>query len=189
MRADQPLSMAAPPELEALARRARWAYERGRVARGVHVAVPLALVVVLALVLGADRAWALRLGALLVLFGAVFAWRGRMLERAVLPGVAAGLVPLAAACAAQSMGHVCVGDGCTSLCLPACIAGGLVAGALVGRFARTQSSPWQAVLAAGGLAWFTGAMGCACVGAGGVVGLLGGLFVGSGPLVLRLARK
>jgi hypothetical protein len=188
MRAEQ-LPMAVPPGLDALARRARWAYERARLARGLRAAVPLALVVALALALGADRAWSVRLGALLILGGAVFAWRGRMLERALLPGVAAGLVPLAAACAAQSMGHVCVGDGCTSLCLPACIVGGLVAGGLVGRFARTQRSPWQAVLAAGGLAWFTGALGCACVGAGGVVGLLGGLLVGSGPLVVRAIRK
>ncbi|HEX2882150.1 MAG TPA: hypothetical protein VHO25_21670, partial [Polyangiaceae bacterium] len=112
--------------------------------------------------------------------GVLLLWYGQGLQRAVLPGVFAGLIPLASALCANHFGHVCTGGGCVSLCLPACILGGVSAGALLGYWARGRS--WGFVLAASSLALLTGAMGCGCIGYAGVLGLLAGYAVGVIPV-------
>lgn len=113
-------------------------------------------------------------------------WYGRDPQKAVLPGIAAGLVPLALALCANHM-HACSAEGCSSLCVPACALGGFVAGlavASVGNRRRVGIWFW---LSASSLALLTGAMGCACIGYSGVVGLSIGFGVGVVPGLLRKA--
>ncbi len=166
---------------EALALRA---YEAGRRSRAAELALPLLGIGVLAAVTGTRVPVAVFVSLAMTVLAFAFLVRGQGLGRAVVPGLLLGLVPFACARAAQhipaSMGHLCTGSACVSWCIPMCVGGGLVAGAVLGRLARRTSTPIAFALGAGALAALTGALGCACVGLSGVVGGVVGL--GSGLL-------
>jgi hypothetical protein len=139
----------------------------------------------LAAILTTHRPWAAAsFGGAAVASGIVFLWFGQGPQRAVLPGLMAGLVPLALALCANHV-HSCGPEGCTSYCVPACTVGGIVAGlavAAVGLKRRERIWFW---LSASGLAVLVGGMGCSCVGGAGVVGLLSGYAAGVVPGLLR----
>lgn len=164
---------------------ARLAYERGRARRAALAVAPLALVVLAAGMMGSRPMTACVLGCLLLPASATLLWRGQALGRAVMPSVLAGLIPLGLALAAKAYGHVCTGDECVSLCMPACATGGLIAGGVLAWLFRRGKLPRSALLAGGGVALLTGALGCSCAGYGGVLGLLGGLLVFVLPAALR----
>jgi hypothetical protein len=166
--------------------RAKAAYERGRLRDAAIVgsfAVPFALIVG---VLEGHTAACFGVGVALAAVVTFLHFRGRDLARGIVPGVVAGVFPLAGALVA-SKGHLCIGGSCFSACLTACAAGGLVAGLFAARFARRASLPRAAWVSAGSVALLVGALGCLCVGVFGVLGLAGGILVGSAPLVLRPA--
>lgn len=165
--------------------RAREAYERGRLSRSIVFALPLGMIAVVACLLGAAPRTAGLCGATLVAAAALFLWRGRSLGRSVFPGVVAGLVPLACALTARSIGHVCTGERCLSMCVPACALGGFVAGLLLARAGRGAAQPVAFFLGGGGLTILVGALGCSCVGSGGVLGLAVGLATTLSPALLR----
>lgn len=171
-------------ESSALRERARRAYERGRIQRALVSAIPLVVVAVIGGALARDVRVAALVGASMYVVAAVAFWRGRGLARGVLPGVAAGVVPFVAMHAARMYGHVCGGAMCFSVCIPAAALGGLVAGALIGRFARGSTEVMRSWGSAAAFAALTGALACACSGVGGVLGLVAGLLVGSVPLVV-----
>ena len=175
-------------DLDRIERRARTRYEWTRLKRALIGFSPVLFVVVAAVALARYPMWAFAFGAALFVGGVVLLWYGRDLKRAVLPGFAAGFVPLTLALCAVRVGHACTGDGCMMLCVPACTLGGLVAGftvAAVGLARRGGPSFW---LSAAGVAMLTGSMGCSCVGQAGVAGLALGLVVGMVPgLVRRLS--
>lgn len=165
-------------------RRASEAYERSRVWRAIQLAAPLLALAVLAPMLGTSaRASALAGGAAVVI-ATVMWWRGQDAGRAVYPGVAAGLVPLALALSARAYGHVCTANGCVSLCVPACTVGGLAAGLLIARAGRAHRRPLVFGGSAATLALLVGSLGCSCVGASGILGLVLGLALTVGPLSL-----
>ena len=168
--------------------RAERAYELGRVRRAAAFAAPLVALALIAACLGARPVTAACVGAVLLATAGVFLWRGQTLGRSVFPGVIAGLVPLALAVGARSYGHVCTGTECVSLCIPACTAGGLVAGLLIARTARHAASRGQFLLGASALALLVGALGCSCVGYGGVAGLGLGLLATLLPASLSSRR-
>ncbi len=157
--------------------RALRAYEAGRRKLATMVAIPLLLPGVLAACLGARPLLAAAIAASMACMGWVFVWRGRVAGRAVLPGVVAGLVPLGMALCAQSLGHVCTGSECYSLCVPACTSGGVIAGFVIARLGRHVESPIRFWALAGTMAALEGSLGCSCVGFGGMVGLVLGLAV------------
>lgn len=171
---------------------ARRAYENGRRVRAAELSLPLLAVGVLAVVTGTKVATAVSVSLALTTLAFAFLVRGQSLGRAVLPGLLLGLVPFGCAHAAQhvpaSFGHLCTGSQCVSWCIPMCSAGGLIAGALIGRLARRASSPGLFALGAGSLAVLTGSLGCACVGVSGVVGAALGLSTGLLPSLL-LSRR
>jgi hypothetical protein len=175
-------------ELKRLERRMRFKYEWSRARRAAAGFAPAIVVIVIATLLGNRPTFTLALGAATFVFGSGLLWYGRDLRRAVLPGFIAGVVPLTLALCANHFGHACTGESCLSLCLPACVAGGLVAGlavAAAGHRGRHGASFW---VAASGLALLTGAMGCACVGYSGIAGLAIGLAAGLVPgIVQRLS--
>jgi hypothetical protein len=172
-------------ELDKLRRRARMKYEWARLSRAVWGFAPVLLIVAIA-------AWAANRSSTTLLFGAatfsvgvVFLWYGRDLKRAVLPGLGAGFVPLVLALCANHMGHYCTGDACVSLCLPACTAGGVVAGLTVAYFGYRGKHGLGYWGAGSTVALLTGAMGCACIGFSGLFGLGAGYLVGLLPMMAR----
>ena len=132
-------------DLVAAERRARLRYEWTRARRALIGFAPVLLVVLGASALTPRPAWVWFFGLGLFAVGVVLLWYGRDLRRAVLPGVAAGLVPLILAVCANHLGHVCMGDECMTWCVPACTAGGIVAGlavASVGLGRRSGAGFW-----------------------------------------------
>ena len=92
-------------DLDQLERKARLRYELVRAGRSLLGFAPALLIVAAAAVLGRRPNSALFFGSLLFLSGSFLLWRGRTLHRAVLPGLLAGLIPLACALFANR-GHM-----------------------------------------------------------------------------------
>ena len=145
-------------DLAHLQRRARTAYELGRLRLALLGVAPVAVIIAGAMCLGHRPMSAC---------GSVgdgrgrggHNWYGRDPQRAVFPGIAAGMVPLLLALCANRW-HACGANGCISFCVPACAIGGVIAGlavAVVGNKRRLGVWFW---VSASGLAVLTGAMGC-----------------------------
>src|SRR5260221_9782019 len=107
-------------DVDRIERRTRARYEWSRAKRAVLGFGPALLIVAGAAALARHPMWTSAFGATLFVGGVALLWYGRDLKRAVLPGVAAGLIPLALALCAVRVGHACTGDGCMMLCVPAC---------------------------------------------------------------------
>lgn len=167
-------------------RRARLRYELSRLRRASIGFAPVWLLVGFAAAVGARPGSVWVLGTMLFTSGVLLLWYGRALHKAVLPGVAAGMIPLLLALGANSWGHICTGSGCTSVCVPACVCGGLLAGLLVAAVGRRGKHGAGFWCAASAVALFTGAMGCACIGYSGVVGLVLGFLLGLLPTIARI---
>lgn len=174
-----------PHRIEAIERRARLAYEAGRLWRAALAAAPILVLAACAGQVGGRTSGALSLGVAVYLVGSLFLWRGQDAGRAVLPGILAGVVPLSFALGARALGHVCTGEVCVSLCVPACASGGVLAGLMITWFARRTSAEARSWVCAGSLALLTGALGCSCAGFGGILGLVGGLAVTGAPIAAR----
>jgi hypothetical protein len=168
-------------DLRRVERRARRAYEWSRVRRAAFGFAPVLVLVTAAVCLVEQRGQTLAFGSALFLLGVVVLWYGRDLKRAVLPGLAAGLIPLVAAICAHGVGHPCTGDCCTALCLPACQGGGLAAGLVVAWVGLRRSRGVWFWFTASGISLLTGAMGCVCVGYAGLTGLGLGYAIGVVP--------
>lgn len=175
-----------PSELGRVEQRARFKYEWSRARRAVLGLSPMIGVIALAALLGRSPEWPVTFGALVFAYGAALLWYGRDLKRAVLPGVIAGLVPLTLALCATHVGHVCTGDHCTMVCLPACAIGGVVAGLAVAVVGHRGAHGFGYWASASGIALLTGAMGCACIGVSGLGGLGLGFVAG---LMARTAQS
>lgn len=171
-------------DLDRLSREARRRYERARIGLSLAGATPVFLVVAAAAFFAKRPTSVALFGGLLFVTGVVLLWRGRELRRALLPGVLSGLIPLVFALVAN-YGHGCSGDHCSSLCVPACTAGGVTAGLVVSIVATRMGLGWRFWASASAVSLLTGAMGCACVGYSGVLALAGGFSVGLIPQLTR----
>lgn len=171
--------------IDQMERRVRMRYEGGRLRLAVLGFAPVLVVVTIAAVLGKRPLAALAFGAATFAVGTLVLWYGRDLRRAVLPGVALGTVPLVLALCANHVGHACTGDGCMMLCVPACTAGGLVAGIALGVLGLRRRGGVGFWVAGSALALLTGGMGCACAGLSGIAGLGIGFVTGIAPGALR----
>lgn len=176
-------------DLSAVEARARRKYELSRARRAVLGFTPSLALVAVAALANHHTGTALFFGGGMFVLGALLLWYGSDLRRAVLPGLAMGVLPLTTALCANYSHHACMGSSCTSLCVPACAAGGLVAGIGVALLGRRQPGRFGFWLAGSALALSTGAMGCACIGYSGVVGLAGGYVIGLVPMVLTELLK
>jgi hypothetical protein len=170
-------------EVLTLQRRARTRYEVARLRAATLGVLPLTLVMTAALCFTERPASTLGFGLAAAAVGLVLLWYGRAPQRAVLPGAAAGLVPLALSLCANQIHH-CGSDGCSSFCAPACALGGVVAGLLVASIGRRRGADVGFWLPASGMALLTGSMGCTCVGYSGLLGLTFGFAVGLVPGLL-----
>ncbi len=178
-------------DLTRIQHRVRWAYAWSRLKRAAIGFAPVAVLIGAAVVLGHDPGMVAVLGGVLFLTGVGVLWYGHDVRRSVLPGVAAGLIPLAATLCAHHMGQACsVGDCCTTVCLPACGAGGIGAGVIIAWIGLRRTHGIWYWLCASGMALLTGAMGCLCVGVAGIAGLVAGYGFGIVPGLVshRLSR-
>jgi hypothetical protein len=175
--------------VERIEHRARFRYELARMRRALFGFAPVLVIVGLAMIFAKRPSWTLGFGVAVFAVGTALLWYGRDLRRAVLPGLAAGIVPLALVLCANQVGHACMGDRCMALCIPACAAGGVAAGlvvAILGIRRRAGVGFW---IAGSSVALLTGAMGCGFVGYAGLVALLVGFGAGLVPgLVSKLLR-
>jgi hypothetical protein len=168
----------------------RVSYEWARTKRALFGFAPVLVIVAVAGALGRRPSLALAFGVVLFLLGAGLLWYGRDLKRAVLPGLLAGLAPLALVLCASHVDHLCTSAGCMMLCLPACAAGGLIAGLTVGVVMHRARKGPRLWIAASAVALLTGAMGCVCIGATGLAGLGLGYVAGAlVPMALQLLRR
>ena len=175
-------------ESSELARRARWAYEKGRWVRALPLGGYGVVLVLCAVALRSNVGpGTLALGALFTALLVGYGWWGGVLGRAVVPGVLGGVMPLLVPPLVVASGHACASSGCRAFCLLACVGGGVLAGVLISR-AAPEKERARFVLAAGVLATLCGALTCVLYGASGVIGVGLGLALGSTPaLVLRRA--
>ena len=175
-------------DLQRAEKRARRAYELTRVRRAALAFSPVILLIVAATLIGERVGFILAFGAALFVLGVGLLWYGRAVKRAVLPGLAAGLVPLIFGLCAKYV-HNCMGPGCLAFCVPACFAGGLVAGIVVDFVGLGSANKVGFWVAASGIGLLTGAMGCVCAGALGLAGLAAGFALGAVPGMIAAAVR
>jgi|SRR5262245_18907392 len=163
-------------------RRARRAYEIGRLGSGARRAAPLLFPIALALRGCSAPQVVLVCGGALLVAVTLFLWRGQDWKAGVGPGIAAGLAPLLLPVFARGTGHLC-GPG-TCLLLPAvCAFGGLLGGALLGVLApRPRAGRSVPFIVACTIAALTGAVGCLLYGLAGLLIMGAGLAAGMTPL-------
>lgn len=168
--------------------RARIRYEVGR----LRVALPglaFAAALVVCVLMRPHPSQAPFLGALLLLVVLGAGLYRRISARAVLPGLAAGLVPLVVPALAMQAGMGCGLRDCTNLCLVSCLAGGIVAGGVIAWKSRALAEGRRVFLvAAGGVGTLAGALGCLGFGAMGLLLLIAGIGVILSPTWV-LARR
>jgi hypothetical protein len=164
-------------DMNHLESRIRRAYEKGRVRHAIAASAPVLALGALVLLVDRRPAVVLSLAGLLFATEALFVWRGQQLGRGALAGLAGGAIPLAFGLCMQVYARLCgsmlVGPACTAVCA----AGGLLAGFWIAWVARRQPSRIAFAGAAATTAVLMGAIGCACAGLAGVVGLLAGIAV------------
>lgn len=164
-------------------------YERSRFATATIAALPSLMLPLVAFVIGGRLLPSIGLGLAVWALVTGLAWRGETWGASVSTGLKGGAIPLGLALLAQRIGHVCTPQGCTSLCVPMCVAGGVFAGFLIAAAAKRSRSPAITIGAGAVLSTLVGALGCSCVGAGGMVGMTLGLTAGTfGAWVVRRAH-
>jgi len=167
----------------ALARRAKRAYEAGRLEAAVGRSLLLLPIVALALFCCSDPARILISGLCLLAAVTFCLWRGQAYGRGVRPGLLAGIVPLAIPLAAQAGGHLCDAGRCLlvpSVCILAGAAGGVALGLLAPRPRDAHGIPLVSASLIAGLA---GSVGCLLYGLIGLGGMVLGLLAGAAPVL------
>jgi len=174
-------------DLDRLERRARRGYERSRVQRALLGVLPVALLAGVLLCLGVhpQPRVMLAFGAGVCVLGAALLWYGREPARAVLPGLAAGFLPLCLALCTRHWGHLCTDAECIAMCLPACAMGGILAGVVVSGYGALRARTAWFWVSASSLAVLTAAVGATCAGYRGVLAVVAGYALGlAGGFVL-----
>jgi hypothetical protein len=168
--------------------RARRAYEWGRLRWSLRLAPALALAAGVSVACGRPVGLCCALLAVLLPLAVGLSFAGGSAGRAVRPGLLAGGFALAMPLLVRTAGPFCIGDACMSLCLPACVVGGCVAGVLIALRAAREGHGARFALSGLLLAGLMGSLGCTLSGLAGVGGMLAGALVAGGP-VLLVARR
>lgn len=170
-----------------LERRARRAYELGRVSQALRIVPWVLLPAAVALLCGRPVGLVFALCAALLALSVGLLVRGGMAGRSVLPGLAAGWAALLPPLLLRTAGHACFGDSCMTFGLPVCALGGALSGVLLGKLVLSRGGGAAFWIGAGLLAGLTGAMGCSIGGTFGILGMIAGVVAGSAPAMV-LAR-
>jgi hypothetical protein len=166
------------------------AYERGRARWALGMAVPVLVLPLASWLLGGHPVLMCVLGGALFAIAALLLWRGEAWGRGVGLGLAAGLIPFGLVHVARCSSYICTESMCFSICLAACVIGGVAAGVIVTSAVRRTSWSMPVLAATTGVAFLTGALGCGCVGKWGLVALAAGLgaSIVGGQLLARVRR-
>ena len=154
--------------MDEIRNRARRAYELARLRAALPWAIP-------AILFGLGSAW-LGVGLAVVLAAAVvgFKWLGRDYGRAVLPGLAVGLLGFAAPTGWELWNAgCCAGSSCASECMAVCASGGVLGGLVLFRHVRRSAVGRTGTLAALAVASLATGIGCLQIGAMGMIGVAG----------------
>lgn len=160
------------------ARRALRAYEIRRAFRAALGVLPVVVLAALAAQLGGrpEASWAFGAASGITVFSLL--WYGKGIHRSALPGLLAGMIPLACSLCANCV-HPSACDACSAYCVPACTGGGLLSGFLLGRAAKRHGNGLLFLAGSSAVSLGVGAMGCACAGSNGVAGLVLGYCAGA----------
>lgn len=174
--------------------RARRAYERGRLLRGLGYTWPLLGLIPAALWLHAASLGRIALvAAALAIALVAAAWRGRGWARGALPGVLGGLpaffVPYLVAPAGSSCERCAHPDAHWSTCLALCFAASLSTGVVLAVLARRDRDPRGFAASAALMAALTAAITCSLAGAAGLGGVALGVTAASLPVLLTPAPR
>lgn len=164
--------------------RARRAYELGRLRWSLRFAPGVIAAAAAAVAAGRPAPVSCAFAAVLLPLVVALAYAGGSVGRAVVPGLESGAAALAMPLLVGTLGRACFGPACMSLCLPACVVGGALAGAFIARRAAREEREPGFVLAALAVAGLTGAMGCTMAGLAGVGGMLAGVVLGGAPVLI-----
>ena len=173
----------------ALQARARRAYEWGRLRWSLRLVPLVALAAGAAAACGRPAGLCCALGAAVAGLAVGLSWAGGSGGRAVAPGLIAGVCALALPLAMRTVGHFCESDVCMTLCLPACVVGGGLAGVLLALRAVREEQGALFAVSGLALAGLMGALGCTLSGAAGVAGMLAGAIIAGGPVLAVAARR
>ncbi len=170
-----------------LRRRARWAYERGRLRAALTCACLTGAPALLALSTFRRPGFSLELSAVIFAVVAFLVWRGRESGRGAVRGLWAGTIPLMALVLARSVGESLCGTGfCFAASVPICFAAGIAAGAYVVWRAVRSRAPLSYWASAGIVASLTAALGCVPIGLGASLGLAAGFLLVSLPAAVAV---
>lgn len=164
------------------------AFRRGRRSEALWLCAASAGLLCVTLFFNQQWTSILPVGGVLLLLSVVFGYTG-FGGRAVWVALLLGTIPLSCATIAQHVGHMCTPHGCVSWCLPMCLLGGSVAGILLARTALASTKPVASFVGGAALVFTTGALGCACVGMGGIGGMGLGLLVSSAATLAMLRAR
>jgi hypothetical protein len=161
-------------------------YELGRLRHSLQGSWPVVPVIAIGTLQGSNPLFIVSTGAMLLGLATAFSWRGQALGRAVWPGLLAGTPPLLVPRLASPHSLCWIGGTCWSYCALLCPLSGLIAGlALAMLAARHRERGFHFLTGAAVIAAITGAFGCSVAGALGILGMLGGGFLGLIPIHLR----
>lgn len=172
-----------------LKRRGRRMYEVGRALRASHVLLFVLPLVLVARLIGRPTVLVIGLGGALSLLAFALATAHDRYARAVFAGVLAGLPALLLPLVARGVGIVRLDGIAMDPCLPATFIAGILAGALISARAVDEKHYLSFWLAAVGVAALSGTLGCSVAGGSGVFGLIGGVLVGTVPVVARAEMR
>lgn len=160
------------------------AYELGRLWHGARVALVVLPMTALSFVACGKPVVTALAGLTLLGLAVGFRWRGQTFGRAVTPGLFAGTASLVLPLALRTGGHCCIGGACWSTCMLGCIGGGILSGVAIGLASASEKERrWTFLISATLIAGFAGMLGCAIVGAAGVVGMAFSVVATSLPVV------
>jgi hypothetical protein len=179
--------MAFTPEL--FKRRARRAYEVGRLRLSVPWAVLAGTLGLLGTALTGGGGFGLAMSMLAAAGAVVCVWYGRHVGRGVWPGVWVGSLAMLMALFAWT----CAGRGATGFLecrLPCVVAGVIIAAGAAFHVGRTAAArdALLTLLGTASIAIPLALIACRAVGIGGMVGLAVGLALGSAPAMWRVLR-
>jgi len=184
-------------ETDLLRRRARAAYEFGRLRKGLAAAALTAPLVLLAVSCGAGLTLSCLLEIGLVIAVVALVWRGEGYEAGAMPGLLVGAVPFAASFGLRYAMHAppehCAGcETPFAICFAGTFLFGLLAGGVIALAAARLRPTWRprAIASAVLVAALAGSLGCAFFGLTGVLGLWAGVtLVGTPVLIVAAARR
>lgn len=169
-------------------RRARFAYELGRLRLGMFPAFVAVAMTGVSFIMDSDVWLAAGVGSSLLALALVLTSLGGVYGRSVMPGLLAGTAPLVFPLALRSWGHCCSGGSCYSFCLAGCVSGGLVAGFALGKIAISERRRFAFLGSASLFAAGLGLLGCGMAGAAGMAGMALAIALSSLPVVALAPR-